>query len=149
MVSVNHGIRGMSSTDQENNILALGMYICMLIHFSGKRKGRGGRRGLPAAGDLPSDSPKRKDSRIEFQGHLSHASPPITSFFQPQSKEQSCSNSENAKIADQVISISINHIDNDTSEERHPEQAEISTCETETSEVLSQSTFSTSLVWLM
>lgn len=39
-------------------------------------------------GDLPSDSPKRKDSRLEFQGHLSHASPPITNFFQPQSKSQ-------------------------------------------------------------
>ncbi|KAK3919056.1 Histone-lysine N-methyltransferase PR-Set7 [Frankliniella fusca] len=56
----------------------------------GKRKGRGGRRGPPSAGDLPSDSPKRKDSRVEFQGLLSHASPPITKFFHPKSKELTC-----------------------------------------------------------
>lgn len=54
----------------------------------GKRKGRGGRKGPQSASDLPSDSPKRKDSRIEFQGLLSHASPPIKNFFQPITKEQ-------------------------------------------------------------
>lgn len=80
--------------------------------FSGKRKGRGGRRGLQTPSDVPSDSPKRKDLRIEFQGHLSHASPPITRFFHPQSNEQIASNIE--KLADvldnseQVASTLIN-----------------------------------------
>lgn len=78
----------------------------------GKRKGRGGRKGPPAAGDLPSDSPKRKDSRIEFQGLLSHASPPITNFFHPQSKSlTTCEKheiSEEPEVLDKHTSENVN-----------------------------------------
>lgn len=61
--------------------------LLSVMYLLGKRKGRGGRKGPQSSADLPSDSPKRKDSRIEFQGLLSHASPPITNFFQPKSKD--------------------------------------------------------------
>lgn len=75
----------------------------------GKRKGRGGVRKGPQAADLPSDSPKRKDSRLEYQSPcLSHASPPITNFFHPQSKEH-CSveageNTKKNEAADEPFS---------------------------------------------
>lgn len=80
----------------------------------GKRKGRGGRRCLQTPSDLPSDSPKRKDSRIEFQGHLSHASPPITRFFHPQPNDQITSSSDKQTIAlDSTEQITLSPIDSE------------------------------------
>ena len=64
--------------------------------LSGRKKGRGGKRATPrqdpAQLDTPSDSPKRKDSKLEFQGRLSHASPRvtdslITQFFLPENSD--------------------------------------------------------------
>lgn len=76
----------------------------------GKRKGRGGRRGPQVTGELPSDSPKRKDSKLEFQGRLSHACPPITDFFQPQSKDPDPTNSSKLPVkSDASEEVNSNH----------------------------------------